>query len=307
MNKLNLTITNIMLILFLLVSHSSCQQPQKRKSKEELYQYIENSSIYYNLRQPTQKYFLPYVLEEVSGLSYLSDNQIFMIEDEGGKAYLYDMSLKELVRKIAFSKPGDFEGIELVRDTVYITKSNGDLYKFKLDSTNRAEPIKINTAFKSKNNIEGLGYDPISNCLLFATKATGDIEDNDVKGKAIYSYSLKRQKIIEKTEIPINSDKIMSFLSKHKKIKYDDDQKLDFKPSGIAFHPIEKAYYVISANDRFILVIKPNGKIKATYPIRSSQLLQPEGITFTPEGDLLISSEGQGEKGYILRFEMLQK
>ena len=33
---------------------------------------------------------------------------------------------------------------------------------------------------------------------------------------------------------------------------------------------------------------------------------QPEGICFSPSGDLFISNEGKGGKGYILGFKLLK-
>ena len=38
-----------------------------------------------------------------------------------------------------------------------------------------------------------------------------------------------------------------------------------------------------------------------------NEFRQPEGICFSPSGDMFISSEGQGGKGYILEFELHEK
>ena len=84
--------------------------------------------------------------------------------------------------------------------------------------------------------------------------------------------------------------------------------KMKFKPSGIAIHPITKELYIISSVNKALVVAGQDGKIKDAYQLDPAVFKQPEGITFTPWGDLLISNEA-AEVGSpnILIFKYKQK
>ena len=75
-----------------------------------------------------------------------------------------------------------------------------------------------------------------------------------------------------------------------------------FKPSGIAVHPQNGYIFLISSVGKMMVILKPDGQIEDLIPLDRKVMLQPEGICFAPNGDLYISSEGRGKKGYILKF-----
>jgi hypothetical protein len=56
------------------------------------------------------------------------------------------------------------------------------------------------------------------------------------------------------------------------------------------------------------VVADRNGKVKDVYPLDPVTFNQPEGITFTPWGDLLISNEkGEKDAATILIFKPKKK
>lgn len=75
-----------------------------------------------------------------------------------------------------------------------------------------------------------------------------------------------------------------------------------FKPSGVAVHPKTKDIFVIGTVGKMMIILSPEGDIKDLIPLDPKLFRQPEGICFSPKGDLYISSEGKGKKGYILKF-----
>lgn len=261
------------------------------------------SEIYYDLKQPEQKYFLPYVLSEVSGLTWVRENTVATVEDEGGKVYLYDFSQRKIVQAVRFAKPGDFEGVEIVGNEIWTLESSGDLYHFELSEERELVGEKIETALSRSNDTEGLGYDPINKRLLIACKEDGDIKSHHAKGKAIYAFDPKKEKLKKEARFEISSKDLKKFFEANKSGDYDDG-KIKFEPSGIAFHPIEETFYVLASVGKLLVVLNQDGTIRATYPIAPRVLNQPEGICFAPNGDLYISSEGEGDKGYILKFPM---
>jgi uncharacterized protein YjiK len=75
-----------------------------------------------------------------------------------------------------------------------------------------------------------------------------------------------------------------------------------FKPSGLAVHPETGHIFVIATVGKLLVILDARGSIIDMIPLDPDIFLQPEGIAFSPSGDLYISSEGRGGKGYILKF-----
>ena len=273
---------------------------------DSLFLINEKSKYYYDLKRPDEKHFLPYVLSEISGLTYLEEQKIICVEDEGGRAYIYDLRQREIVHSIKFWQPGDFEGVELVDDRIYVLESDGDIYEFDYSDEKEVKAKKRETPLSRKNDTEGLGYDPESNELLVVCKEDGDTKDYNAKGKAIYRFDLEEKKLKKKARFEISSGDLKSFFEANRNQDYDDN-KLKFEPSGIAYHPIEKTFYVLASVGKLLLVLDAEGDIKSSYPIAPRVLNQPEGICFAPNGDMYISSEGEGDRGYILKFEMKER
>lgn len=298
-----LILATSILVAFATLSSSCGGNTAFGQRADSLFLVNAQSEIYYDLKQPEQKFFLPYVLSEVSGLTWIRENTVACIEDEGGKVYLYDFSQRKIVQAVRFAKPGDFEGVEMVGNEIYALKSSGDLYHFELSEERELVGKKIETLLSRDNDTEGLGYDPVSNRLLIACKEDGDIKGHDAKGKAIYAFDLEKEKLKKEARFELSMKDLRKFFERNRSSEYDEE-KIKFEPSGIAFHPIEKTFYVIASVGKLLVVLNQDGTIKATYPIAPRVLNQPEGICFAPNGDLYISSEGEGDKGYILKFPM---
>lgn len=253
----------------------------------------EETAFPYDLQSPYAIHLLPESLEEVSGLTHYAPNQIAALNDEHGRMYVYDLIQKKIVHKVRFEGNGDFEGIELVGKYIYAIKSNGKMYRFNIEMTGVVEEIK--SPFSSENNIEGLGYNPVTEQLLVALKGDSDIKGVDVKGKAIYAFDLATDKFLKIPPYTLKDKDVERVLgSKRKKIR----------PSGVAVHPLTGEVYVLASTGRALIVFHQNGEPKNLTILRSSLFPQPEGITFSPQGDLFISNEQEGEGGTMLHFKM---
>lgn len=248
----------------------------------------------YDLSAPNIVYTLPDYLEEVSGLTYFDTDQLAMHNDEKGRMYVFDLKKRQVVKRVRFDGDGDFEGIERVGDFIYVVKSNGHLYRFNVNIEGVVEKIK--TPFDSKNNVEGLGYNPKTNHLLVALKEDGDTPDVKVAGRAIYGYDLLKNEF----------DKLPLFSVSHKDLERVLDKDYKFHPSAVAVHPITEEVYVLSAHKRSLMVFGKDGQPKNLTDLKRSLFPQPEGIAFSPNGDLYISNEMEGEGGTLLWFKMKQ-
>lgn len=283
---------------------SACDT-QKRVTADKLFLVEPAEGAHkYNLRNYTQKYFLPYALEEISGLSYVSDGVLACIQDEDGKLFMFNYHDEIITRSIKFWKSGDYEGIEVVGDTAYVVNSKGDLLLFNYKGKEgKLNTLEIKTPLGKKNDIEGLAYDNKNDRLLMICKGESDLDNKKVDGKAVYKFHRKKNKLSEKPLFSIEKKHIKNFLEKHKDNAYEE-KRINFRPSGIALHPIDDNFYIIASTGKLMLVVNRKGEIQASYPIAPSVLGQPEGICFAPNGDLFLASEGEGDKGYILRFQM---
>jgi len=295
----------ILLCVLLLSLGNGCESGAYGRRADTMYLQTANQQLVYDLNSPSEKYYLPYSLEEISGLSYKNPNKLLAVDDEKGKVFEYDLDKREVTHTIIFHNPGDFEGVELVKNQIYVLRSDGDIFEFPYVEEKSVKPVKYETSLSRANDTEGFGYDPMANQLLIACKEKGEIGKKDVKGKAIYGFDLKKMELNKKPLLVISEKKLKDFW----KLNGSDFEKnrINFKPSAIAFHPIQKVYYVLSSSGKLLIVVDKNDEILATYPLSSKLLYQPEGLCFSSTGDMYISSEGNGGRGYILKYKMIHK
>lgn len=294
----------ILILLFCGIQLVNCSFENPRRTAEILFLQQSDSLPLYDLRKPVAKYFLPYVLEEISGLSYVSPGILACVQDEEGKVFFYDTRSKEITWQERFGKSGDYEGIEVVDQDVYVANSKGTLYSFQHGNAFDFDKVsKFKTALRKSNDVEGLGYDSEKNQLIIACKGDGEIKPNKVKGRGFYSFALDSMKLNKEPIFNIRKKDIKAFLEEFKDFEYEEN-RINFRPSGLALHPHTKLIYIIASNGKLLLIVNKHGKIRGSIPIDPRLLGQPEGICFAPNGDMFISSEGQGGKGYILKFKM---
>lgn len=253
---------------------------------------------YYDLNQVVEAYNLPRELEEISGLYYLDKNKLLTVEDETATVYEFDLNERKVSNKIDFGGEGDFEGVEVVDNLVYVIRSDGTLFSFSYTGENSAEANATETGLGEENNAEGLGFNPESGHLLIALKDEGGIEGIKAEGKAVYQYNLKAKQLIDQPFFVITTEQIKQFMEANDV----NSKNIRFKPSAIAHNPVDGHFYVTASNGKLMLVLDKTGEIKASYPL--DMLNQPEGICFSPEGNLFLSSEG---KGSILKFTLKRK
>ena len=281
-----------------------CENPVK-KYHEGIY----TNEIYlhsgYRLDRPDTSFYLPSYLNEISGLGLIDDSRIALIQDERGKMYVFNTITGLVDFEILFGKNADYEGIELVGNVVFVCKSNGDIYKFIFDpAKDEVESEEIKTPLKSKNDVEGLAYDPLNDQLLIACKGKGDVNDNEAKGKCIYSLNLKTQELIETPFFCFKKKDISAIIEK----KYPDMKLSDnVAPSGIAIHPISGKVVIIAHGGKALIVVNEKGEIDDYYPLNPSLFQQPEGICFNSSGDLYISNEVGTNRPNILKFSYLNE
>jgi uncharacterized protein YjiK len=290
-----------MLISFMVVGYLALEFTLVNQLNYENHQYelvIDDKK--YDLRAPKERWDLPEELNEISGLSFYRNGQLACIQDENGALYIYSLNKNEIIRKEVFGDDGDYEGVEMVDEDAYVLQSNGKVYHFTLERSGISDVNKIKTHLSKKNDAEGLGLLHSHNDLLIACKGDPDSEKYEVKkGRSVFRIDLEDHDFKKKPRFHIEGKKYNEMLEKKGLSK---KKHKPFKPSGIAVHPTNGYVFLIGSVGKMMVILKPDGQIENLIPLDRKVLSQPEGICFAPNGDLYISSEGRGKKGYILKF-----
>ena len=269
----------------------------------------------YDLDNPDKKYFLPVELNEISGLQYYMEDQLICVQDESAKIYVLNMDNGRITDKFDFGKSGDYEDIALVGETVYVLRSDGRIFEVKNFNKKSIKTKEHNTPLSGKNDAEGLTYDKSINSLLIACKGSPSIDkDKPYKGyKATYQYDLDEMKLKKKPFLLIDVEKSDAYQNTDllRKLNLKGEKKLKlplriagFQPSAIGIHPLHDEIYIISGVSKMLLILNRQGEVMDIQELSLRVFIQPEGICFSPSGDMFISSEGQGGVGHILRFNL---
>lgn len=300
----------ILLILFLIYTTTFSQNSDNNKLFEHFHY-----NFPYEMDKPEKSWKLPKKLMEISGLSFIDKNRLACVQDEKGNIYIFNLKTGEVEKKIKFSSDGDYEGIEIIKNDAWILKSNGTLFKVKNYFKDK-EPTtkKYTTVLTSKNDAEGLTYDPINNTLLIACKGHPFVDDKEGKElKAIYSFNLKTKELELEPFLLIEMDTIKFYKNYNTMARmgvelmaYFDSSKGDisFQPSGIAIHPISGNQYILASVGNLLTVFSREGEMLALIDLSTKTHPKPEGICFSPNGILYIASEGDNNYGTISKFKI---
>ena len=193
--------------------------------------------------------------------------------------------------------------------TIYILKSDGNLYELASLTSDNEKSRKIETKVPSGDN-EGLCYDPVTKKLLIGCK--GDIKNDKYKNKrAIYVFDQNKKSLSSKPFLVIDPKDIKKIISEkydNSGKKHDDDDfDIDFRMSAIGIHPISKKIFVVCASDYLICVFNRDGVPENIELLDRKLFNKTEGIAFLPNGDVLFSNEGENGKPSLMRFNYKSK
>ena len=280
----------------LVICFCNTQQPVAAPNPEFA---VITDSLPYDLQSPTLTINLASeALKEISGLSPTDSAGIYLaIADERGEVFFIDGNGGGAVfQRVLFRDKGDFEGVEMVGKTIWAAKSDGDIFEITDWAKGSPKVEMYKTPLKKTDDVEGLAYDPWRKALLLACKANPD----SLYVRNIYVFDLNSKTLDKEPVYRINPGEINQL------VPYNETEKHDyFSPSGLAVHPLSGDVYVIStALKRLVVLDYKSGKIKFARRLDKKILPQPEGISFDPMGNLLLSSEGKQGEGMLLKFDL---
>ena len=145
--------------------------------------------------------------------------------------------------------------------------------------------------FKKKVEFESIYLDRVANKLVMICKNCPGKKNNVLK--YAYAFNIKEETFAEEPLFSVD----VSMLPASGKF-----EGTDIKPSASAIHPLEKKLYLLCAVGKVLLVCDLNGKIEKSLALDPYIYNQPEGITFSPNGDMYIANEaGDNDQGNILK------
>lgn len=240
----------------------------------------------YRFNDPDTVYEMPDLLREISGIALSGENTIYCVQDELGSVFKYDLRKEKIVRAHRFTDVGDFEDLAINQNTIYVLRSDGNLFIYDLENKSKTRQFMLET---NSLNCEGIYF---SKGYLYVVSKEALINHPETK-RMIYRVKADDLEHIEKY-FEIDIPGLNTFLTEN--FPSMGTSKFEFNPSAIAIHPITGDIYILSASDRFIAIYRDQKLVNAI-PLSAEVYYKPEGLAFYENGDLLISSEGD-KKGF---------
>jgi len=237
---------------------------------------------------------LPRKLREVSGLALTPDDRLLAITDEEAVVYEIDYVSGRLVKAFAFGDPvirGDFEGIAVLHDKVWLMTSQGRLFS-ALEGADgeRVQFQQYDTGLGNYCELEGLAQDRDNGLLVLACKETRSKKDN----LKIFELSATGGDISPVRDIDVPEAAIAAEI----------DRK-HVNPSGIAIVPESGQLVMVAARQRAIVQLSDDGElIDAIILPKKKRHRQAEGLEITADGRVLIADEGGDGKARLAVYRL---
>ena len=235
----------------------------------------------YDLSDP-QRLDLGSKLDEISGICWVNDSIMLANNDESGK--IYAINLKNLrdyeYNNIRFGEKDDYEDIVKVGDTIFVLIATGSIVKVtEFKSKETIKSAVVATVPGKNNEFESMFYDDQIHSLILLCKTCHKEKD---QVRTAYRYDLASQTLIDTPYFTVDVNEIRRLL---------DNSRNEFKPSAAAINPVQNKIYIVASVGKVLVVTDRKGKVEQAFPISPTMFPQPEGLTFSPNGDLFISNE----------------
>lgn len=210
-----------------------------------------------------RRWRLPNELAEISGLAVDADGRLLAHDDERGVVRTIDaLSGDGVIAELPLDDPvprGDFEGIAVLDEHIYVITSEGELFDWTPDRLER-------TDLEPGCEVEGLT--DFGSRLVAVCKTIPKVDARRIR---MFFIDPAGPAITERREIPMN---------------------FKIRPSAIEWDPAEERFYVLSARPQpRVVVIEADDAVRVV-ALDGKQHGQPEGIALVDDG-WFVSDEGK--------------
>jgi hypothetical protein len=234
----------------------------------------------------SRSWSLPSVLQNISAFDFIDADHVACIQAAIGSIFIYDLNKRAIETEIPFATPGDYKGIAIVDKSAFIACADGRIVEVADYRSEKPSVKEYGTNLTVRDDVEGVCYDKKNERLLVCIR--GDIEEPQNE-KGIYAFDLRSRSMSIKPVLSIDLRDTI--------INKGDTKRLQtlILPSDIDIDPVNGWLYICDATKSQILVVDESGKIKSLFLFERNNRIQPEGISFTPSGELYLASEGFNE------------
>ncbi len=266
-------------------------------------------SMKYNLKRPAIQRQLPPVLNEISGLTDIDASRIACVQDELGIVFIYNFKKDSIESYFPFDSTGDFEGLTMATNALYILRSDGRLTELDNYKEGGKEMQHDTLALQTSNN-EGLCFDARYHRLLIAAKSK-PIPPGNKSERFIYAYDLNTKQLSEKPLYSLNVEYLASIAPSFNIQQRDTNARgqikaFNFRPSSLSVHPLTDDIYIISAADKLMIIMNREGQVVHMESLHPQLFAKAEGITFLSDGTMIITNEAAGKTPSLYVFNMQQ-
>lgn len=232
---------------------------------------------------------LPDRLNEISGLAMTADGRLLAVDDEVAIIYEIDYDSGKLVKAFALGKPvieGDFEGIAVADDLVYLTTSSGRVYFFAEGADGQRVTFdNFDSGLGDHCEIEGLVQSIDNTRLYFLCKKAR--KKSKVRRLSLFAWDIAGRQLLPDESIVLPEEAIM------RQLRIDR-----FSPSGITIDRQTGNRIIVASRQRVLVEITKAGKLVATRYL-GARHKQAEGIEIAIDGRLLIADEGESHRARL--------
>jgi uncharacterized protein YjiK len=251
----------------------SCESGKKKNNKGS----VADSSRY-DLDNPvTIK--LPDALAEISGNAfYPKDSSLFAIKDEAGILYKIFLNKENVIAEWRFNKKKDYEDLVLHDSIFYVLISNGDIETIQFGANDSIVTTLSTFPQEMKNEFEAMYYDDSLKMMILLCK---DCNKEANEAIAVWGYDIA-------TKVYSSMDSVINIAPP---FTQKEGKEIKLRPSAAAINPVTNELYVVNSINKLLIVTDRKGKLISSHELDADIYPQPEGIAFTPWGDLIITNE----------------
>jgi hypothetical protein len=248
---------------------------------------------YFDLVNPSSISSFPMGVASFSDVTMLDSTHLVGIEPINGSVFLIDLNSNSISRQLSLGAEFQFVDISRMDSTLILLDSESKVH-FLLPPYDSTSYVSRN---ETKENFITSGI-----CFHQSTKRLFLLSEVQETGEGqtscfLYSFNLNKRQLKEEPLFEINSSAIETFALNNNlplpknKVSFCGDslEGLTFNPSAIAIHPKTNEIYVLSSDDRSLVVYNQFGEVVNFTTLNAKLFSKPTGMTFQDNGDLLIT------------------
>lgn len=239
---------------------------------------------------PDTTFALPRILNEISGLAWSTEGHLLAVQDEEGDLFALDPTSGEILFRAEFASDGDFEGVAVGADRVFVLRSDGRVYETAVPAHPGGDQPARRVAVDLPGGCDAESIDVAQaevriGCKEAAGRGLGRV-------RAVYRVPLEQ---LAEAGRSVAADLLWT-------LSHEDAglRRGSFKPSGMTH--TDSHVYLVSSVSSTLHRLDPTGTITESWTL---PLPQPEGVAVAPDGTVYVASEGAGSKARLAVFRGL--